>query len=79
MTAAYFTLKNLKGLINILSQLQGHNVFNPMFYGDTLPNEISFEAMLFVIVSTALISLIAGIVPAVKASMLRPSSILRSE
>jgi len=79
VTAAYFTLKNIKVLINILSDLQGHNAFNPMFYGETLPNEISFEAMLFVIASTALISLIAGIVPAVKASMLRPSAILRSE
>lgn len=77
--AAYFTLKNLKILIDFLSTLQGHNAFNPMFYGDTLPNEISFEAMFFVILSTALISTIAGIVPAVKASMLHPSAILRAE
>jgi len=77
--AAYFTLKNLKILIDFLSTLQGHNAFNPMFYGDTLPNEISFEAMFFVIFSTALISTIAGIVPAVKASMLHPSAILRAE
>jgi lipoprotein-releasing system permease protein len=76
---AYVTLKNMKILIHFLSELQGHNAFNPMFYGETLPSEISFEAMLFVIASTACISLIAGIVPAVKASMLRPSAILRSE
>ncbi len=77
--AAYFTLKNMNVLIEFLSKLQGHNAFNPLFYGDTLPNEISFEAMLFVVVSTAIISLIAGVVPAIKATTLRPSAILRSE
>lgn len=79
MIAAYFTLKNLNFLIAILSEIQGHNAFNPIFYGDTLPSEISMEALFFVILSTACISLIAGIVPAVKASLLRPSTILRSE
>jgi lipoprotein-releasing system permease protein len=79
VAVAYLTLKNMKVLINFLSELQGHNAFNPMFYGETLPSEISFEAMLFVIASTACISLVAGIVPAIKASMLRPSAILRAE
>ena len=77
--AAYITLKNLDKLILVLNSIQGHNAFNPLFYGDALPNEISMEALLFVIVSTTAISLIAGIVPAIKASLLRPSAILRSE
>lgn len=77
--AAYLTLKNMDGLISLLNSIQGHNAFNPVFYGDSLPNEISFEALMFVIISTTAISLIAGIVPAIKASLLRPSVILRSE
>lgn len=76
---AYITLKNLDSLILALNSLQGHNAFNPVFYGDTLPNEISYEALVFVVAATTAISLIAGIVPAIKASLLRPSAILRSE
>lgn len=76
---AYITLKNLDSLIYVLSSIQGHNAFNPMFFGDTLPNELSMEALLFVIISTTAISLVAGIVPALKASLMRPSTILRSE
>lgn len=77
--AALFTLKNLQTLVILLSKMQGHDAFNPVFFGDTLPNEISFEALSFVLGATALISILAGIVPAVKASLLRPSAILRSE
>ena len=76
---ALLTLKNLQALIDFISRVQGFEMFNPAFFGDTLPNEVSLEALLFVLFSTALISLIAGIVPAVKASLLRPSAILRSE
>jgi lipoprotein-releasing system permease protein len=76
---AVLTLKNLDLLVQFLSSIQGHNAFNPVFYGETLPNEISYEALVFVVLATGGISLIAGIVPAVKACMLKPSSILRSE
>lgn len=76
---AIITLKNLQVLIDFISRLQGHQMFNPLFYGNTLPSEISFEALTFVVVATAIASLIAGIVPAVKASRLRPAAILRSE
>ncbi|MEC7839116.1 MAG: FtsX-like permease family protein [Chlamydiota bacterium] len=76
---AVFTLRNLQSLVSLLSELQGHEMFNPAFYGDILPNEVSFEALGFVIIMTAVVSTIAGIVPAVKACLLRPSEILRSE
>ena len=76
---ALFTLNNLQGLIDFISRVQGFNAFNPMFYGETLPNQVSVEALGFVIGTTAIISLIAGVVPAVKASLLRPAAILRSE
>jgi len=76
---ALLTLRHLKALVDFVSNLQGYDAFNPLFYGNALPNEVSLEALVFVVFATSLISLLAGIVPAVKASMLRPSSILRSE
>lgn len=79
ITAAYFTLKNIDFLILALNKLQGHNAFNPMFYGDALPNEISGEALFFVMVCTVWISVAAAIVPAFKASLLKPAAILKSE
>ena len=54
-------------------------MFNPLIYGETLPNELSFEALLFVVLSTVAISLIAGMVPACKACLLKPSEILKAE
>ncbi|MBS4165593.1 Uncharacterized protein NEOC65_000655 [Neochlamydia sp. AcF65] len=77
--AALFTLRHLELLVTFLSRLQGHEAFNPLYYGDSLPNEVSMEALLYVISFTALISLFSGLVPALKASLLRPSTILRAE
>lgn len=79
VSAALLTLYNLDFLVGWLSRIQGHDLFNPVFFGETLPNQISYDALALVIVTTAAISLLAGIVPAVKASLLRPSAILRSE
>lgn len=76
---AFFTLKNLQSLVGMLSNMQGHEMFNPAFYGEKLPTDLSAEALGFVIVMTVIISTLAGIVPAIKACLLRPSEILRSE
>lgn len=77
--AATLTLRYINELVALISKVQGYDLFNPIFYGNTLPSELSVEALAFVVGTTAFISLLAGIVPAVKASMLRPSTILRSE
>ena len=77
--AALLTLKYVNELVALISAAQGHELFNPMFYGSVLPSELSIEALMLVTITTATISLIAGIVPALKASMLRPSAILRAE
>lgn len=77
--AAILTLRNINPLIEYISYMQGYDLFNPVFYGHTLPSELSVEALTFVIITTSFISLLAGIVPAVKASLLRPSAILRAE
>lgn len=79
MLAALFTLKNLQSLVDLIGRVQGHQLFNPLFYGDALPNQISFEAIGFVIFTTAAVTVLAGIVPALKASMLKPADILRAE
>jgi len=77
--AAVLTLHNLDILVHFLSFLQGHDAFNAAFYGSALPNHLSHEALFFVLIATPLISLLAGLVPAIKACRLRPSEILRSE
>lgn len=76
---AIFTLHHLDHLISLLSTLQGRAAFNPAFFGQSLPNELSFEALLFVFIATPLLSLAAGLIPALKASRIRPFSALRSE
>lgn len=78
MLFAVLTLKNMNVLIYLLSKIQGHNAFNPTFFGDTLPSTLSVEALLFVLITTPILSLLAGIIPAIKASRIAPSSVLRS-
>lgn len=76
---ALFTLHHLDGLISLLSALQGRTPFHPSFFGSSLPNQLSREALFFALIATPLISLAAGLIPALKASRIRPSSALRSE
>ena len=74
---AIITLKNLDKLINFLSFLQGHTMFNEKFFGTSLPNHLSLEALIFILIATPIISFLAGFIPAIKASKLIPSKILR--
>lgn len=76
---ATLTLRYLDNLISLLSALQGHEMFNQAFYGDIMPNELSYEALWFVLIATVVTSLLAALVPAIKASILKPAEILRSE
>jgi lipoprotein-releasing system permease protein len=78
IVGALFTLNYLNTLLTWMSYLQGHDVFSRSFYGQVVPHELSLEALGFVLLATGLISLLAGIVPAVKACLLRPSHILRA-
>lgn len=74
---AIFTLRYIDFFIGFIGKLQGYEVFNAVFYGDKLPNELSGEALGFVLIATAITSLLAGMLPALKASMVRPSETLR--
>lgn len=76
--AAVLTLRHMDTLVQLLSRMQGHDMFSANLYGQVLPSELSFEALSFVLIATVCISLLAGIVPAIKACLLRPSHILRS-
>lgn len=76
--AAILTLKNLDSLVHFLSFLQGQEMFNAVFYGTSLPQGLSFQALGFVLIVTPILSIIAGLIPAYKACRMSPSSTLRS-
>ena len=74
---AFFTLRHLQTLLHYLGKLQGFEVLTPVFYGDTLPSEISLSAFIFVIGSCALASTIAGVIAAGSACRVQISEALR--
>lgn len=76
---AYFTLRNLNEILHLIGRLQGYDAFNPIYYGAHLPNQMNYETLVTVILITSGISLIAGLVPAIKSSRMHPAAILRSE
>lgn len=76
--AALLTLDHLPLLMSWISYFQGHDLFSSAFYGETPPQELSYNALYFVLGATMLISLLAGVVPAIKACLVKPSQILRS-
>lgn len=76
---AHFTLKNLNSLIQLLNKIQGHQMFNPAFFGDALPSTLNFDAFLFVLIATTILSVLSGLVPAIKAMRLNPAQILKTE
>lgn len=76
--AAMLTLEHLSTLMGWISHFQGHDLFQSALLGEKPPTELSYNALSFVLMATMAISLLAGIVPAVKACLLRPSEILRS-
>lgn len=76
---AIFTLRHLQSLVNFLSFLQGQEAFQTAFYGSELPNELSLNALSFIVVATIVISLLAGVAPAIKAVRIRPTEILRAD
>lgn len=77
--AAMLTLYNIDYIVKFLSFLQGHDAFNAAFYGKSLPDQLSSSALVFVLIATPLLSLVAGLVPAIKACRLKPSSLLRAQ
>ena len=79
VTGAMITLQNIDLLAKALSSLQGHDAFLPAFYGSSLPSALSSSSVLFIFIVTPLLALLSGLIPALKACRLCPSTILRSE
>ncbi|MGC1877920.1 MAG: FtsX-like permease family protein [Rhabdochlamydiaceae bacterium] len=77
--AALFTMSHIDTIAQLLSFIQGHDAFNISFFGKSLPRELSPNAVTFILITTPFLSLLAGLVPAIKACRLQPSAILRSE
>ncbi len=78
--AAIFTLIKLQSLVDLLSFIQGREAFQTAFYGSGgLPNTLSIEVLVIVSCATVILSLIAGVIPAIKAARVKPAEILRSE
>ncbi len=73
------TLKNIDKVTKFLSLIQGHEAFNSAYYGDSLPNSLSSSAVLFVLIATPIVSLLAGLIPARKACKVQPAQTLRSD
>lgn len=76
---AYLTLKNIDGIVHILSMLQGHETFHTQFFGQTLPKSLSSRALWFAGIATPLIALFSGLFPAIKAARMTPCETLRSK
>lgn len=76
---AVATLHNIDSLVSLLSAMQGRAALNPLFFGGQLSRELSSEATYFVLLATPILSLIAALIPAIRASQIRSSVILRSE
>ena len=77
--AAYFTLHHIDALVHILNTLEGRDAFNSVFYGTSLPNTLSKDSLVFIVATTPIVSMLAGLIPAIKACRLKPSAILRSD
>ncbi|MDE3055135.1 MAG: ABC transporter permease [Verrucomicrobiota bacterium] len=77
--AALLTLHYLEPLVAFLSKVQGKPLLNPALFGGSLPKELSGEALFFILLITPLLSLAAGLIPALKAGRVHPSHVLRTE
>ncbi|MCB1117047.1 MAG: ABC transporter permease [Chlamydiia bacterium] len=77
--AAVLTLHNIDHVVHFLSWVQGHDAFNALFYGNSLPSTLSTSSIKFIAIATPAISLIAALIPALKACRMQPAQILRSE
>ncbi|MDN3504207.1 MAG: FtsX-like permease family protein [Rhabdochlamydiaceae bacterium] len=77
--AAILTLKNIDTLVHFLSYIQGQSAFNTEIYGQNLPSEVSMRALYVMAIATPIVSLLAGLIPALRAAKISPTQILRNE
>lgn len=75
---AWLTLTNIDALVGILSALQGRQLLHPQFYGNQLPDQLTYQAVAFTLAITAILSAFAALVPAIHAARLHPSRLLKN-
>lgn len=75
---AWGTLRHIDFLVALISKAQGRQLFHPLYYGENLPGELTGQAVVFTLIATALLSLLAGLLPALQAARLHPSRLLRN-
>ncbi|MCH9609487.1 MAG: hypothetical protein S4CHLAM45_10090 [Chlamydiales bacterium] len=76
---AIFTVHHIEFLVSMLNFFKGHEMFQTAFFGAKLPSTVSWASVIFVLATTLVLSIIAGLVPALKAARLNPTETLRGE
>ncbi len=76
---AIVTVHHIDLLVNVLNFFKGHDMFQAAFFGSSLSNEVSVPTVVFVLIATLTLSVVAGLIPAIKASKVSPTEALRGE
>lgn len=73
------TLQFVPDLLDLLSWAQGFSAFQTFFGSGGLNITLSRETLFWVMGMTSILSLFSGLIPAIKACLLKPSEALKSE
>ncbi len=73
------TLHFVPDILDFLSWLQGFSAFQNFFGSGALDISMSTDTLIWVFVMTTALSLLSGLIPAMKACKLKPSEALKSE
>jgi lipoprotein-releasing system permease protein len=76
---AVITIKNIHAITSFLSRVQGREFFQVDMYGGELPAYISIRVLALTLSATVALSILAAVIPALKACSVRPAQILRGE
>lgn len=76
---AFLTIKNLDRIIAVFNFIQGRQTFNKSLFGDFMPNEVNISALLILSGITLIMAGLSGVLPALKASRMNISDVLRTD
>jgi len=79
VAATALTLHFVPDILDFLSWLQGFSAFHNFFGSGALDISMSTDTLIWVFVMTTTLSLLSGLIPAIKACKLKPSEALKSE
>lgn len=77
ISLSVLTLYNLDTILSFISYIQGHQLLNEAYFGSSIPNTLSSEALFFVCLWTSFLSILAAIIPSYKASQVNVIELLR--